>query len=107
MADHLMSNEALVERLRAFAETLDYPDSEALLLEAAGALSRPTVGRETVQRAADATVLRVPEYDDRTSPEDWPEALLITSEELHAELLKFADALFPSTDLPMQGGGEP
>lgn len=33
---------------------------------------------------ADKLVLDVCELPDRTSPEDWPEALLVTSEELHA-----------------------
>ena len=33
---------------------------------------------------ADEIVLAVCELPDRTSPEDWPEALLVTTDELHA-----------------------
>lgn len=36
-------------------------------------------------------VLEVNEYDDRSSPEDWPEALLITSEELTSLLDRFSE----------------
>jgi hypothetical protein len=45
----------------------------------------PPVGmtREAIDKFADAVVLRVCELPDRTSPEDWPEALLVTSKELH------------------------
>lgn len=39
---------------------------------------------------ADEFVRDVCELPDRTSPEDWPEALLITGEELHEMLLAFA-----------------
>ena len=35
-------------------------------------------------------VQNVCEWDDRTSPEDWPEALLITGDELHQLLKEFA-----------------
>ena len=40
------------------------------------------------------TVRRVAEYDDRTSPDGWPEALLITPDELAHELREFASGLF-------------
>lgn len=56
--------------------------------------------REKVARLADAVVLRVNEYDDRTSPDDWPEALLITSEELHSELIEFATAILALSAAP-------
>lgn len=36
---------------------------------------------------ADAVVRMVGEMDDRTSPEDWPEAMLVTGPELHAFIL--------------------
>ncbi len=36
---------------------------------------------------ADKMVLDVCELPDRTSPEDWPEAMLVTSEELHAMVM--------------------
>lgn len=36
---------------------------------------------------ADRVVRLVGEMDDRTSPEDWPEAMLVTGEELHAFIL--------------------
>lgn len=56
----------------------------------------------TVQIAADEVVSRVCEWDDRTSPEGFPEALLITPTELHRELMRFAEdigaLLVPSTD---------
>jgi hypothetical protein len=59
--------------------------------------------RTTVNRAADEVVRRVSEYNDRTSPDDFPEALLITPSELHNELTRFADDL----SLPVQpGAGE-
>jgi hypothetical protein len=45
---------------------------------------------ETANGLADLYVQRVSEWDDRTSPQDWPEALLITGTELKAELLRFA-----------------
>jgi len=37
---------------------------------------------------ADRVVRMVSEMDDRTSPEDWPEAMLVTGEELHAFILQ-------------------
>lgn len=40
------------------------------------------VGR--LESLADRVCLRVCELPDRTSPDDWPEACLVTSEELHA-----------------------
>jgi len=56
--------------------------------------SAPVTGdRTAINNAADEVVRRVAEYDDRTSPEDFPEALLITPSELHNELTRFADAL--------------
>lgn len=42
------------------------------------------------RKLADEFVRDVCELPDRTSPEDWPEALLITGEELHEMLLAFA-----------------
>ena len=46
---------------------------------------------EFIQKSADEVVSRVCEWDDRTSPDDFPEALLITPSELHRELVRFAD----------------
>jgi hypothetical protein len=50
------------------------------------------------------------EFDDRTSPDDWPEALLITGQELTDLLIRFyADARaapgppLPGPDLPVEG----
>ncbi len=63
-------------------------------------------GREALERhgaiskAADDVVERVNEYDDRTSPEDFPEALLITSSELHRELMRFAEEIGALAALP-------
>lgn len=42
------------------------------------------------RKLADEFVRDVCELPDRTSPEDWPEAMLITGEELHEMLLAFA-----------------
>lgn len=39
---------------------------------------------KTPEQIADAICLEVCELPDRTSPDDWPEALLVTAEELHA-----------------------
>jgi hypothetical protein len=57
-----------------------------------------------VERVIFEFVREVNEYDDRTSPEDWPEALLITSEELSDLLHRFASAL--SIMSPRPAGGE-
>lgn len=46
---------------------------------------------------------RVAEYDGRTSPDDAPDLLLITSDELAAELWLFADELLG----PQQPAAEP
>lgn len=46
---------------------------------------------EIIQTAADEVVSRVVEWDDRTSPDDFAEALLITPSELHRELVRFAE----------------
>lgn len=53
----------------------------------------PVRDRTAINSAADEVVRRVAEYDDRTSPDDFPEALLITPSELHTELTRFADDL--------------
>lgn len=51
----------------------------------AAALSPATVAQPVT--VADRVVRMVGEMDDRTSPEDWPEAMLVTGEELHAFIL--------------------
>lgn len=48
---------------------------------------------ETVKDEIDGIVQSVNEWDDRTSPEDYPDHLLITSEELTEILTSFAAAL--------------
>jgi len=68
--------------------------SLALCLAARLASERLTAGtgeREKISIAADEVVARINEWDDRTSPDDFPEALLITSSELHSELMRFAE----------------
>ena len=45
---------------------------------------------DEVRLLVERYVLEVSEYDDRTSPEDWPEALLITAAELNELLHRFA-----------------
>lgn len=54
---------------------------------------------EPFDRAAAALIQRVCEYDDRTSPEDWPEALLITGDELEAELRQFVSELLNTPEV--------
>ena len=42
------------------------------------------VWAENAREIADLIVRDVAELPDRTSPVDWPEAMLVTAEELHA-----------------------
>lgn len=44
-------------------------------------------GEALPETVANAVVQMVGEMDDRTSPEDWPEAMLVTGPELHAVIL--------------------
>lgn len=47
-----------------------------------------TIAAEARREKIIAAVLRdVCELSDRTSPEDWPEAMVVTGEELHAILI--------------------
>lgn len=64
-------------------EAIEVPPPERTSDAAQGSLA-------TIQAAADEVVSRVCEWDDRTSPDDFPEALLITPTELHRELVRFA-----------------
>lgn len=75
---------------------------------------------DELAKLADDFVLRISEWDDRTSPEDWPEALLITPGELRCELIAFAreahaehtgpntapDALAKLAEIPAVGSEE-
>ena len=44
----------------------------------------PDPDEQMVERVASRVVQEVCELGDRTSPDDWPEAMLVTGEELHA-----------------------
>jgi hypothetical protein len=61
----------------------------------------PVVGGETdaarVQQIADRVVQGVAELPDRTSPDDWPEAMLVTAEELRALVSEAAADLLASS----------
>lgn len=46
----------------------------------------------TMQAIATAIVKRVAELPDRTSPDDWPQAMLVTSEELRHIIMSEFDA---------------
>lgn len=61
-------------------DTTDYADM------AGHALAAAPVQQEAAG-IADAVVQMVGEMDDRTSPEDWPEAMLVTGPELHGFIL--------------------
>jgi hypothetical protein len=69
----------------------------------------PVGGREAINRAADDVVSRVVEWDDRTSPDDFPEALLITASELHRELVRFAEDIgaLPTANVGERGKWQP
>lgn len=70
-------SELLKLQNKALSDALD--KANALLA------TRPTDGLVgALEGLADRVCLRVCELPDRTSPEDWPEACLVTSEELHA-----------------------
>jgi hypothetical protein len=85
-----MAGESIARKIRALAQ----PEQEA----APPPPSPPQVREADLNAAIEEIVSRVSEWDDRTSPEDWPEALLITQDELRDELREFAAAL--STPLP-------
>lgn len=57
--------------------------------EAAAALRAPAVAgwRVAAEKIAENVALAVCELPDRTSPDDWPEALLVTANELHEIVL--------------------
>lgn len=59
-----------------------------------------------IQAAADEVVSRVCEWDDRTSPDDFPEALLITPTEFHRELVRFAEDIGALADTSTDRGGK-
>jgi hypothetical protein len=64
------------------------------------------VTRDDLSQIADLIVRDVCELPDRTSPDDWPEALLVTSEELHTLIVEqFAEAF--STPSPDTGAVAP
>lgn len=69
----------------------------AMLLEAATAptataLRSPPPPQAPASDLADRIVLRVAELPDRTSPDDWPEAMLVTADELRAIVSEEAPA---------------
>lgn len=67
--------------------------------------NRRTSGQAGVEIDIDAIVLAVSELPDRTSPDDWPDAMLVTAEELreiittearHAEIAALSAPPSPS-----------
>jgi hypothetical protein len=56
-----------------------------------------------IEDEIERVVQSVNEWDDRTSPDDYPEHLLITSEELADILRNFAEAVIPSPETNMRG----
>lgn len=76
---HVKFTEAIIAATRA-------PQSGAAPLEAL----TPSID---LLVAIDEVISRITEWDDRTSPEDLPDGLLITGDELRRELLRFADGL--------------
>lgn len=56
-----------------------------------------------IEGEIERVVQSVNEWDDRTSPDDYPDHLLITSEELADILRNFADAITPSAETNLQG----
>lgn len=69
------------------SECIEVPDKarEWLTAQARSRLSRDKGGN--FNRIAGEICLAVCELPDRTSPDDWPEALLVTYDELHAIIL--------------------
>lgn len=53
---------------------------------------------EQARALADRIVLDVCELPDRTSPEDWPEAMLVTGEELHLLVFEEMKAALTSAE---------
>lgn len=61
---------------------------ETALASLTAAPPAATFDREEVAKVADLIVRDVAELPDRTSPDDWPEAMLVTGEELHALIVE-------------------
>jgi len=53
-----------------------------------------------MKRFIEAVIRRVAELPDRTSPEDWPEAMLVTADEL-AAILEEEAAFSEQTVIPI------
>lgn len=53
---------------------------------------RNGVSVAAMERIATAVCKRVANLDDRTSPDDWPEAMLVTGKELHDIIMQEFDA---------------
>ena len=73
-----------------------YNRAQAILAERDALLDRGLrlpVDPQAAEPLIEDIVSRVSEWDDRTSPEDWPEALLITANELREELRELARGL--------------
>ncbi len=66
-------------------------------------MTPPHTLRARLEARIDRIVQRVAEMPDRTSPEDWPEAMLVTSKELHDicadELSEVLTETAPADDL--------
>src|SRR3990167_5837333 len=85
-----MTREQQADKLRAMAEwfrdckTLTLERLPVGLLEAldAGADVLLTAPAPSIEAAITAMITDVAELSDRTSPEDWPDAMLVTADEL-------------------------
>lgn len=66
------------------AHYIDEPEAKEVVERAADFIQSALTSRNAVlEKIADRIVLDVAELPDRTSPDDWPEAMLVTGEELH------------------------
>lgn len=65
----------------------------ATLLDAVAAnCIRNSVSVAAMDRIAKAVCKRVADLDDRTSPDDWPDAMLVTGRELYDIIMQEFDA---------------
>lgn len=89
----------LLMRLQAVQHSTDRPYAASVAKDAGDAIKSLLASRAPAQHHVDAeaeiasVVQSVNEWDDRTSPDDYPDHLLITSEELADILRNFAATL--------------
>jgi len=90
-------------------DRIRYGDDAALLRELAAEITRlrtllsSSRGEQGINAAeiAQNVAVRVAGLSDRTSPDDWPEAMLVTSEELHLIVMsEIHEALYDAKSAP-------